>query len=196
MAIKPLSNEQELLAKIAGGDEHAFGIIFDYYRKYVYSFGLKISKSDEVAKEIVQDIFLKVWFGRERLVNIENFGAYVNVLSRNHSFNLLRQEAQARNAEQDIRLSISKNDLGTQEQLDYRETIRVLKQALETLPEQQKIVYTLCHLDGLKYEEAAKKMNISSATVHYHMKLALAAIREHFSKNSIAYPAVLIYLLK
>ncbi|SFG87951.1 RNA polymerase sigma-70 factor [Pedobacter insulae] len=196
MAIKPLDNEKLLLAKIAKGDQHAFCTIFDYYRKYVYSFGRKLTHSDELAEEIVQDIFLKIWFGRERLTSLESFGAYLNRLVRNHAFNLIRQEAQARRVNQDIRLSVSDQDFDTENLLDYRETVRVLNQALDKLPEQQKIVYTLCHTDGLKYEEAAERMNVSPATVHYHMKLALAAIREHFAKNSVAYPVLLVWMLK
>lgn len=196
VAIRPLDNETVLMEKIAMGDQHAFCAVFDYYRKYVYSFGRKLSHSDELAEEIVQDIFLKIWFGRERLTSVESFGAYLNRLVRNHAFNLIRQEAQARRVNQEIRLSISDHDFNTENLLDYRDTVRVLNQALKQLPEQQKMVYTLCHTDGLKYDEAAQRMNISPATVHYHMKLALASIREHFAKNSIAYPVLLIWMLK
>jgi RNA polymerase sigma-70 factor (ECF subfamily) len=58
------------------------------------------------------------------------------------------------------------------------------------------MVYTLCHKEGLKYDEAAEKMNISSATVHYHMKLALSSIREHFAKSSVVYPVLLLWMIK
>jgi RNA polymerase sigma-70 factor (family 1) len=196
MAITPLHLESELLTKIADGDQYAFCTLFDHYRKYVYSFGRKLTRSEEMAEEIVQDVFLKVWFGRARLKSIDNFGAYLNILVRNHSFNLLRQTAQQKKSSQEMRLSLSDEDNGTQQMLDYRETVRMLDEALELLPDQQKMVYILCHRDGLKYEEAALKMNISAATVHYHMKLALNAIREHFMKNAVAYPILLLCLLK
>jgi RNA polymerase sigma-70 factor (ECF subfamily) len=196
MAIKSLPEEQQLLAKIAEGDQHAFCIIFDYYRKYVYSFSLKLSRSEEMSEEIVQDVFLKVWFNRTKLSKIESFGAFITSLVRNHAFNLLRQQAQARKIKQEIRLTISDKDFDTQNMLDYRETVRVLDEALSHLPEQQRMVYTLCHKEGLKYDEAAEKMNISSATVHYHMKLALSSIREHFAKSSVVYPVLLLWMIK
>lgn len=196
MAIKPLHLESELLTKIADGDQIAFCTVFDHYRKYVYSFGRKLTRSEEMAEEIVQDVFLKVWFGRDRLKNIDSFGAYLNILVRNHSFNLLRQAAQQQKTTQQMRLSLSDQDNGTQQVLDYRETVRMLDEALELLPDQQRMVYTLCHRDGLKYEEAALQMNISAATVHYHMKLALSTIREHFMKNAVAFPVLLLCLLK
>ena len=196
MAINPLHKESELLIKIAEGDQLAFCTIFDHYQKYVFSFGRKLTRSEEMAEEIVQDVFLKIWFARDRLKAIENFGAYLNILVRNHSFNLLRQTAYQQRTNQAMRLSLSDQDNSTQNMLDYRETVKILNEAIELLPDQQKLVYTLCHRDGLKYEEAALKMNISAATVHYHMKLALNTIREHFRKDAAAYSVLLLCLLK
>lgn len=196
MAIEPHRLENELLNKIAEGDEIAFCSLFDHYRKYVFSFGRKLTRSEEAAEEIVQDVFLKIWFGRDRLKSIGNFGAYLSILVRNHSFNLLRKMGQKQRADQKITLSMSEEDNSTEHVLDYREAVRVLDEALELLPEQQKMVYTLCHQEGLKYEEAAQKMNISAVTVHYHMKLALSTIREHFKKNAVAYPVLFLFLVK
>lgn len=196
MAIRPPINERELLEKISKGSESAFSEIFDYYRPYIYSFGLKLSKSNEVAKEIVQDIFLKVWFGRDRLIGIENFSAYLSIMVRNHALNLLRQEAQARRYNQEMSVISVRNSFDTQQQMDYRETVRVLNEILMQLSEQQKTAYTLCHIHGLKYEEAAERMSISPATVHYHMKSALASIRAHFAKNYVFFPVAFLWLLK
>ncbi|WP_139302439.1 RNA polymerase sigma factor, partial [Mucilaginibacter polytrichastri] len=178
MAIKPLNDETELLAKVVQGDQRAFTTIFDYYQKYVFGFGLKLTYSEDLAEEIVQDIFLKVWYGRDKLNTIESFGAYLNRLVRNHAFNLLRQVASHAKANKRIGEGLSELDNSTQHDLDLRETTRLLDEAIQLLPLQQKKIYILCRQEGLKYEEAAQQLNISPDTVHYHMKLALNAIRE------------------
>ncbi len=188
-------DEKKLLLKIMEGDEEAFCTIFDHYSKFVYSFGYKLVRSTEVAEEIVQDIFLKVWEGRERLWNIDNFGGYLNVLVRNHSFNLLRQLAKTQAVDTHLIADLPVQDYSTEDDIDYRETLRILEEVLEALPAHQREVYTLCHLDGLKYEEAASKLNISINTVHYHMKLALKTIREYLTKRGIAYQAILFFFL-
>ncbi|WP_256007453.1 RNA polymerase sigma-70 factor [Pedobacter deserti] len=193
---KPLLNESELLAKIADGNERAFRDLFDYYQQYVYTFALKISRSDTDAEEIVQDIFLKVWSGRRQLPGIGNFGAYLNRLVRNHTFNLLRHEAIVMKVKTQISLSATENDLGTQQALDYRETKELLDNVVSKLPEQQRRVYALCHFEGLSYDEAAAKLNISPATVHYHMKQALATIRTHFRHYALVCSALIIFFLK
>lgn len=191
-----LSNETTLLVKVANGDEPAFKEVFNHYQSYVFSFALKITHSEKDAEEIVQDIFLKVWYGRNQLTNIENFGAYLNRLVRNHAFNLMRHEAVVAKVKNEISLSSTENDLGTQQAIDYRETKNLLEQVLKRLPEQQQRVYALCHFDGLKYDEVAAQLNISPDTVHYHMKLALATIRKHFKQHGLAYPALFLFFLK
>jgi RNA polymerase sigma-70 factor (family 1) len=195
MAIKPLFNEHKLLQEIAQGDQRAFTILFDHYQKYVFGFGLRLTCSEELAEEIVQDIFLKIWFGRDKLGTIDSIGAYLNRLVRNHAFNLLRQAASHAKANKQIGLALSELDNSTQYNLDYRETNRILDEAIGLLPAQQKKIYSLCQQQGLKYEEAAQELNLSPATVHYHMKLALNAIREHFKKHALNYPALLLLLL-
>lgn len=195
MAIKPLIDENELLIKVAEGDQRAFTTLFDHYQKYVFSFGLKLTYSEELAEEIVQEIFLKIWYGREKMDTIESFGAYLNRLVRNHAFNLLRQAASHAKANKRIGEASSELDNHTQHSLDYRETSRLLEEAIELLPLQQKKVYALCHQQGLKYEDAARELELSPATIHYHMKLALNAIREHFKKHALEYPALLFFLL-
>jgi RNA polymerase sigma-70 factor (ECF subfamily) len=194
MAACPLPDESELLAQIAGGDQHAFSLLFKHYHGYVYSFGKKIIRSNELATEIVQDIFLKIWLNRKKLTTIENFGAYLNRLVRNHCFNVLRQLAQETKSNVVLRLNKTDMDHSTTQHLEYRETVNLLNEAIETLTPQQKMAYRLCHQEGLKYEDAAVKMNISSQTVHSYMKDALRKIREHFRKHAVEYSLFITYL--
>lgn len=196
MPIKPFENESKLLSEIAQGDHRAFCSLFDHYEQYVYGFGRKLTRSNDQAEEIVQDVFLKIWVGREKLVGIENFDAYLNRLVRNQSYSVLRQNLSHAKGIEKISSTQSEKDDSLESKIDYKETVKILNDAIVSLPEQQKRVYELCHQQGLKYEEAAEEMNISSATVHYHMKLALKAIREHFNKNAFAYPILITYLFK
>ncbi|KQC02049.1 RNA polymerase sigma factor [Pedobacter sp. Hv1] len=196
MANNLLHNEPEILVKIAGGDQLAFNLLFKHYHIYVHSFSRKITHSDNLAVEIVQDIFLKIWLGREKLGHIDSFGAYLNRLVRNHCFNVLRQLAQETKSSA-IHLKFATDvDHSTVQQLDYKETESILNEAIEMLSPQQRMVYMLCHQQGHKYEEAAEKMNISHQTVHAYMKDALRKIREHFKKHSVEYSLFITVLFK
>jgi RNA polymerase sigma-70 factor (family 1) len=194
MAVVPFENESELLALIGDGDKRSFDALFKKYHKYVFAFSRKITRSDDLAKEIVQDVFLKIWLNRDKLKSLETFGAYLNVMVRNQCFSILRQLSQENKATESFKLKNAGHVNSTLEALDYREAERLLSQAIETLSPQQRMVYMLCHQQGKKYEEAAKEMNISSQTVHAYMKDALRKIREHFKRHSMEYTLFILAL--
>lgn len=195
MSKSTLHNERTLLLRVAEGDEDAFCIIFDHYSKFVYSFGYKLVRSKDLAEDIVQEIFLKVWEGKDKLREIDNFGGYLNILVRNHSLNLLRKLAKKQTTDTGRLFDLSLHDYATQNILDYRDTVNLLEEVLSALPAHQRQVYKLCHLDGLKYEEAAARLGVSINTVHYHMKSALRTIREFLTKRGVVYQALLFFFL-
>ena len=196
MPVKPLDNEAEILAEIARGDKAAFEVLFTNYHKYVLAFSKKITRSDELAKEVVQDVFLKIWLGREKLQTLETFGAYLNTIVRHHCFNALRQLSQEIKSHEIFRLKVNESSDSTEQELDYREAENILNQAIETLSPQQRMVYLLCHQQGMKYEEAAIKMGISPQTVHAYMKDALKKIRAHFKKHAMEYTVFILSLFR
>lgn len=201
MATKPLDNEAALLAKIAEGDQRAFTIIFNHYQRDLYLFSKSLTKSEEAALEVVQDVFLKVWSNRMQLGEIANFAAYLNRIVRNHSLNVLRKIAREAKSLSSLKsdqeeVSNAVADLATHQQLDYNDAMRLLDIALGDLPAQQRQVYQLCHVEGLKYEEAAQALGISIETVRVHMKRALQKIRLHFRNHAMLYPMLIIALAK
>jgi len=195
MAVNPLLDEVEILAKIAGGNQAAFTILFKHYQHFVFSFSKRITHSEESAGEVVQDIFLKIWLNRENLPQVKNFGAYLNRLVRNYSLNVVRQQLQEAKSAGEFSKSFSEADQSTILELDYNETNTLLNQAIAELSPQQRMVYQLCHQQGLKYKEAAIQMNISSQTVNAYMKDALKKIRNHFKKHALVYPMLILSLL-
>ncbi|MCD0490403.1 RNA polymerase sigma-70 factor [Pedobacter sp. MC2016-14] len=194
MVNNTFDNETEVLHKISNGDQQAFCELFNCYQRFVYSFASKLTHSEDLAEEIVQDIFLKIWLNRKKLAELDNFGAYLNRVVRNHSFNVLRQLSQEAKLKQQIGLLLTDVDDNTQHQLNYKESRKILDEALRNLPDKQRTAYRLCHEQGLKYQEAALQMHISSETVHYHLKLATQSIKEHFRKNAGIYPVLMACL--
>ena len=146
MAAPPLLSENELLARVAEGDKRAFGVLFEQRQQLIFNIAYKLTKSRTNSKEIVQDVFLKVWNHREELPALDNFGAYINRMARNQSIDALR--LLAREALRTVELQedqLKKGDFQTEETLQLQETGRILHLALESLPPQQRKVYQLCH---------------------------------------------------
>ncbi len=66
-----------LFQLMAEGDEDAFKKIFESFWPQVYGTSLRLSKSPEQARDLSQDIFLRLWEGREKLAAIKSPESYI-----------------------------------------------------------------------------------------------------------------------
>lgn len=181
MAIEQLLNEGDLLKKIAGGNKAAFAILFKHYHQKVFAFGKKLTYNDDISKELVQEIFLKLWQKREIFLTIDNFNAYLGKTVRNHCFNVLRNLAQQERCKQALICSTEASENSTLQHLYYKDVKELINKALIKLSPNQRKAYVLCHQEGLSYKEAAEKMNVSLHTLHEYIKIALRKIRFQLS---------------
>jgi RNA polymerase sigma-70 factor (ECF subfamily) len=184
-------SEKLLLQKIAGGDEKAFKTIFDSYSDNLYGVAYNYTKSKQTAQELVQDVFLKIWVKREDLTRVDSLQSYLFITARNLIMNYFR--SQKRNAAFLERLAkhFSEATLNPQDQLIRKESISVINNIVNSLPEQQRIVYNLRRNEGLAIEEIANLMELSPNTVRNHMNAALRSIRERL----LEHPDDLVLLL-
>ena len=178
--MKPDQNDQHFLELIAAGDQNAFRRIFETYSNKVYGFALKLTRSTTLAEEIVQDVFMKIWINRESLEAIRSFPAYIFTLTKNHTFNTLKRIAIEEAAKNTLGKKMNVANYETEDAVNYNESQRLLNQAINNLPPQQKLVYSMCQQEGLKYEEVAQRLKISRLTVKTHMQQALRSIKSHF----------------
>lgn len=196
MSPHPFPNETALLVRIAAKDQLAFRLIYDRYRKRIYTLSLRLLKSTELAEETVQETFLKIWLMGPELKKINNLEPYLLTLSRNKALDLLRsREREAKNDR--IRTqNWSESHNETEEAILLQDTNALLKQGIEQLPPQQKKVYQLCQQQGLKYEEAAVELNLSPLTVKTHMQQALRFLRRYMSSHADLGLVLVIFTLE
>lgn len=183
------SLSKDWFRQIAGGDETAFRSLFDTYWEHLYSVALMLTKSEALAEDIVQEIFLKIWNKREELPEVEKPEAYLFIIARNHIYNVLKQ----RQREEQYRKHIIDWFEGAKENpendLLFKESAALVQQAIGKLSSQQQTVYKLVHEQGLSYKEVAEQLNISPNTVKNHLVSSLKQIREFL--RGYASPTVL-----
>ena len=179
------------LRRLSESDREAFAHLFTKYHQKVNAFAFRLTHSEAMAEEIVQDVFMKIWLNRESLASVDHFQSYLYTIARNHTFNILKRLALEENAKAAFGRELPRHQ-ETDETSMYEERQQMLNQAIDRLPPQQRLVYSLCHQDGLKYEEVAQQLNISRLTVKTHMQQALRSIRSHFSST---YGILLLILL-
>lgn len=193
MQIESSYNENNLLQQISEGDEASFKIIYDRYRGKLYNYILKASNSRESAEDAVHDVFLKIWDSRDKLPGIQNFGAYLFRMARNHAISGFRRMAKETLIMAELR----------HEQVPFPPTIDPLMQkeirafiqeAVAKLSVQQRKVFMLSRQDGLRHEEIAKTLGISIHTVRAHLGEALRFLRKEI-RQSYGSQAVAIYVI-
>ena len=185
--------EKELLLQVARGDEHAFSELFNTYHQHLGTHIYRITESVELAEEVVQDTFLKIWLNRSALASVQNFKAYLFVISKNHALNCLRKLAKERIAQKSIEDSAVALEIPNI--VDNNDYYNLLDEAIDHLPPQQQKVYLLSRHDRLKYDEIANKMGLSRETVKKYMQVATHSIINFLQSNSNVMPVVLMLIL-
>lgn len=183
--------EKELLLKVANGDEHAFSELFNTHHQLLGTHIYRITDSVELAEEVVQDVFLKIWMSRETLTTVQNFRAYLFVISKNHALNCLRKVAKERTHQKFIEenaLSVTSDDNPGLE--GY---YSLLDEAIDHLPPQQQKVYLLSRHNRLKYDEIARQMGLSRETVKKYLQGATHSITS-FVQSNIDVSAMIILI--
>jgi len=176
-----LNNEKVVLLQVAQGDEQAFRVLFGAYHQLLAAHVYRLTESMELAEEIVQDVFLKIWMSREALAEVHHFHAYLFVVSKHQALNALRKIARERS-----RQRTWANDTAVAEaaHVDDRTSFyNLIDEAIRQLPPQQQKVYLLSRHDHLKYREIAEQMGISPETVKKYMQLAIASISAYVRDN-------------
>lgn len=185
--------EKELLRLAADGDEAAFIEIFNSYKNKLYSFLLRITKSEEESLDFVQDIFMKLWINRANLASIDNFSAYIFRAAQNRALNSFKRSM----AESSI---LKKNpvaqmvDDSIEANLECKLLETKLNEVVKKLPPQQSLVYRLSREQGLKHEEIAQQLNLSTSTVKNHIVQALKTIKA-FLRNDMELNEVLLLIV-
>jgi RNA polymerase sigma-70 factor (ECF subfamily) len=186
-------DEAELLRQLALGNELAFVQIIDRHEQKVFSVAYKFLKSREYAKEIVQEVFMRVWNKRDAFSEAKNLEALIYTTTKNLTLNFLEKIANERMAQYkftQLRDNVSRT---TEYALQDHEYEALLQRSLEQLPPQQLLVYQLAKVEGLSYEETAERLNITTNTVKYHIKHIHRFLREKLELNTsmVAIPVLL-----
>lgn len=176
-------DEPALVALLKQDSEHAFELVFNHYHNMVYKVAMLYVKSPAAAEDIVQDVFLKIWFQRKNLPGIISFESWIYTLTHNLTINYLKKVAHEWKARARWTTENERIESSTDHKLRNAQYSELLIEAIGQLPQQQQKVYTLAKENGLSYEAIARELSVSPLTVKTHMARALASIRSFLQKH-------------
>jgi RNA polymerase sigma-70 factor (ECF subfamily) len=185
------SEETELVARMKEGDTQAFSLLFYSYKDKLLGFLLHLTGSADEAKDIIQDVFLKIWIDRENLDNIKNLNAYIFKIAQNRMIDNLRKFSRERFPLSDLTDVMEDSTEKPDEIFFEKERHLIFQEAISQLSAQQKKIYQSHREQGKLLKDIALEMNLSLSTVQNHMNRAIKNIREYIIKN---YNIVKIFL--
>lgn len=176
--------EKELLFQISMSDEKAFAVLFSRYYEKIFGYILGFVKSKQVAEEVVMDVFLKIWRGREIITQIERFDSFLFRVAHNKSIDFLRSVAKDPKF-QDLlwdMIQLPNNSQADSSTLVHEYEAK-LREAVALLSPQRRKVYQLSREEDLTHDQIAHVMKITKHTVNNHIVESQRFIRNYLSKN-------------
>lgn len=173
--------ESVWIDKVRVGDSNAFEEMFRAYYAKLVRFAIHYVKSQQVAEEIVQEVFVNIWGQRAEWTVRQTPRAYFYGAVRNRSLSYLKKHR----TEEPLQEEEIDKRAHPQESLDddlhARDFHSAAEKAVEALPERCRLIFTLHREGGLTYQEIASMLGISVNTVETQMVRALRTLRRLLS---------------
>lgn len=175
MEIKEHTQELFLFAEMKQGKEYAFDFFFNYYYPGLCVYAQNMfSLPEEETKNMVQDVFLKFWNDRRKIVITTSVRSYLFVSVKNRSLDYLKKKKR-----QGTKIEFEGKDF-SEEAIDtyvLSELETLFKESLDKLPARCREVFELSRFEGLKNRDIAKQLDISEKTVENQMTKALKILK-------------------
>ncbi|WP_316753338.1 RNA polymerase sigma-70 factor [Pedobacter gandavensis] len=176
--------DRELVLLLHENDTDALSALYYQHVKQLTYFVLKASKSTELAEDIVQDTFLKIWGNRWRIDPEQPFKPYLYTVARMHLLNLVKRAKHEHSIVEEIKRNAITQEFSTDLLVAYRESNALINQAIKTLPKQCKEVFLRCKIQGLSHKQAAEELGISESTVNNQIGKALKNIKAFLAESN------------
>jgi len=168
----------ELVRSLKNGDIIAFEKLFFKYSKKLLYFSKGYLESEEDAKGMVQEVFLKIWENRENLNEHKSFNAYLYTITFNFVKMYYRRKSREDNKIKHYYEDQNETIYEMESEIDYNNLSEIINQAIEQLPEKRKQIFRMSRKEGLSNAEIAIKLGISKKTVENQITQAIKTLRK------------------
>ena len=165
------------IEKMKAGDRESFNQVFRRYYSPMVRFCIRYVADSDLASEIVQDLFVKLWSNREKISFNTSFESYMLTSVRNSALTYINKERS--HAEANLRIYSEESDnTDPSETLQSNNLEESYRKILKDMPEKRREVFLASRYDGLKYSEIAEKLGISQKTVEAQMSAAIKQLKD------------------
>lgn len=167
------------------GEVKAFDEIFEKYNQRIYQFAKTILKNKEDAKDVVQEVFLRIWQNRNKINEYSTFKSYLFTIAYNIIVDHFRKRLKDKKYKDFLEANIKEVDSSQEKHIEFSDLNKLYEQAVEQLPPRRKLIYKMNRNEGLTYEKIAVRLNISRNTVRNQMAKTLQFLRKSIGKETL-----------
>lgn len=148
----------------------------------LYRFAFRLLGNNEEAKDVVQEVMIKVWSGREQLDQVQNLEAWCMRITKNISLDRLRQQQRRPTDSLEKGMHLSHHSLSPAEATEIGERMKRIGELMAELPDKQRQVMHLRDIEGYSYNEICEILEIDMSQVKVNLFRARNAVREKLLK--------------
>jgi len=179
-----MSTDKETIIRFKEGHPEAFDAIYRTHSKKMYCFALGLVKDQDIAKDLVQEVFINLWEKRDQVNPDLNFDNYIFTIAYNAIRKYFRNHSLENKVKDYLQRESPEIMAGTDGNLIFDELLDLASKTVELLPPRRKAVYKLSKQEGMRIKEIAVTLNISPRTAENHLAEALKFLKEELAENS------------
>ena len=177
--------EKDLIKFLIKDDEAAYEKLYRLYSTRLLAYLIKLLKSEDIACEALQDVFIKVWRNRHQIDAEQSFRSYLFRIAENHVYDFFRKAARDKKLQEVLIRKTSKEYSPVEEALYTKERSRLLKEAIDALPPKRREIFQLVKIEERSYEEVSLLLHISTSTINDHVVKATKFIKKNLERHHI-----------
>lgn len=175
--------ETEYLHRLREGNQQAFTYFYDTFKLSIYRKLLKMVRIEAIAEELTQDVFVRIWDKRMLIDPQQSFKPYLYRIAQHILYDFYRKVARDERLQRELRLLNTASHDPVSDGIFLKETQNIIDQAIVSLSEKQRQIFTLCRMEGKSYKEVSDMLGISVHTVSTHMARASKNVQAFMLKN-------------
>jgi RNA polymerase sigma-70 factor (ECF subfamily) len=151
-------------------------------RNKLFRFALRLVGSEEEAKDVVQEVFIRVWNGRDQMMEIQNMEAWCMRITKNLSLDRIRSLNRRPSQPMEDGFDVRNDALTPHETTELHESMNRVNELMAALPDKQRQVMHLRDIEGYSYNEICDILELDMNQVKVNLFRARNAVREKLIK--------------
>jgi RNA polymerase sigma-70 factor (family 1) len=170
-------SDSELIELLKQGDEHAFTEIYDRYKAPLFVHAFNLVRDEDQAKDILQQVFLNLWTGKEQIENRPQFAGYLYTSVRNRFLTQVAHQTVESKYLNSLADFAKHGECSTDHRLRETQLWEIIDKELATLPERMRLVFELSRKRQMSHKEIAQELGITEKTVKNQINGTLKVLR-------------------